>query len=657
MTGGNDAGWIIAPNPAPPIALAARELAHYLALLAPDRPTTAAPLRLGTFADFGAGSRPWPAISSPDLDDAIHIEVDGGTGIIAGSNPRSVLLATYRFLTELGCRWVRPGPDGELIPRVDLATARVRVSEAAAYRHRGICIEGAASYEHVRDLIAWMPKVGLNTYFTQFFEAFTFFERWYAHRGNPHLPTEPFTVDRAREFKARLVEELRRRDLVFHDVGHGWTCEPLGIPGLGWDYAPPTVPPGVERYLAEVGGKRELWEGVPINTQLCYSDPGVRELLVGGIADYAAAHPEVDVIHFWLGDGVNNHCECAVCRELRPADWYVRLLNALDARLADRGLPTRIVFLVYFDLLWPPETERIANPDRFILMFAPITRTYSVPYAAAPDAGGPLPPFALNRLTLPRAVGENVAFLRAWQRLFAGDSFDYDYHPWRDHYREPGASPARPCSTRILSGPGGARVERPRQLPGAARLLSHWTRHGGARSHAVGPVARFQHHRRGSFPRIVRRGWPGVPRLSRRPLPSFRRALPAPRTTRARSGPGAAIRRSGGGNRGVPPDHPAQPRLGRCLPGAVVALSRPPRRPLPPPRRGVAAPGCGRRRGGVAGLVGDGALRARARSRPAPGARCVRVRGGAVATLPGAGVGGTAVVARDLVSARGHCQR
>ncbi len=438
MTGGHGAAWIVAPNPAPPIALAARELAHYLALLAPGWPAATAPLRLGTFADFGAGLRPWPAVPQPDLDDAIHVEVDGGAGIIAGSNPRSVLLAAYRFLTELGCRWVRPGPDGELIPRVDLATARVRVSEAAAYRHRGICIEGAVSYEHVRDLIAWMPKVGLNSYFTQFFEAFTFFERWYAHRGNPHLPAESFTVERAREYKARLVEELRRRGLVFHDVGHGWTCEPLGIPGLGWEYAPPAVPPGAERFLAEVGGERALWEGVPINTQLCYSSPAVRVLLVGGLADYAAAHPEVDVLHVWLGDGLNNHCECAACRGLRPADWYVRLLNALDARLADRGLPTRIVFLVYFDLLWPPETERIANPDRFILMFAPITRTYSVPYAAAPGAGGPLPPFALNRITLPRAVGENVAFLRAWQRRFAGDSFDYDYHLWRDHYREPG---------------------------------------------------------------------------------------------------------------------------------------------------------------------------------------------------------------------------
>lgn len=435
MTFEEAAARIAALNQAAPVAFAASELAHYLARI---DPAGALSLRLGTFADFGLTTRFWPTVERLDLDDAIFIEFGDGEGLIAGSNPRSVLLATYRFLGELGCRWVRPGSDGEVVPTRTLATREVRVSEVASYRHRGICIEGAVSYEHVRDLIAWMPKVGLNSYFTQFFEAFTFFERWYGHRGNPLLPAAPFTIEQARDFKARLAGELVRRGLVFHDVGHGWTCEPLGIPGLGWEYAPPEVPPGAGRYLAEVGGKRELWEGIPVNTQLCYSNPEVQELLVGSIADYAAARPEVDVIHFWLGDGVNNHCECAGCRAARPSDWYVRLLNALDTRLNERGLGTRIVFLIYVDLLWPPETERLRSPDRFILMFAPITRTYSAAFAAAPDAGAELPPFDLNRLSFPRSVRENVAFLRAWQRLFAGDSFDYDYHLMWDHNRDPG---------------------------------------------------------------------------------------------------------------------------------------------------------------------------------------------------------------------------
>lgn len=119
----------------------------------------------------------------------------------------------------------------------------------------------------------------------------------------------------------------------------------------------------------------------------------------------------------------------------------MRLLNELDEQLTAEELPVRIVFLIYVDLLWPPETERIQQPDRFILMFAPITRTYSRPFTAAPAGAAPpaLPPYERNRLTFPRDVDANVAFLRAWQRLFQGDSFDFDYHFMWDHYKDPGA--------------------------------------------------------------------------------------------------------------------------------------------------------------------------------------------------------------------------
>src|SRR5690606_15198103 len=56
-----------------------------------------------------------PKVQDPQRDDAIVIKVDNRQGIIAGANPRATLIAVYRYLTELGCRWVRPGADGELI--------------------------------------------------------------------------------------------------------------------------------------------------------------------------------------------------------------------------------------------------------------------------------------------------------------------------------------------------------------------------------------------------------------------------------------------------------------------------------------------------------------------------------------------------------------
>lgn len=390
-------------------------------------------IRVGLFSEFDTIDA--PAVADALVDDAIYVDVADGAGIISGVNPRSVLLGAYRYLAELGCRWVRPGADGEYIPRLDVLPA-VKLKEMPSYRHRGICIEGAVSLEHVINTIEWMPRVGFNGYFIQFREAYTFFDRWYSHKSNPFLEGVTITVDQAREFTAKAVAEIKKRDMLYHAVGHGWTCEPFGISGLGWERNDSPLPENVTKYLAEVNGKRELWGGIALNTNLCYGNPEARRIVVEEIANYVQAHPEIDILHFWLADGSNNQCECELCRDTRPADFYVMMLNELDRLMTSRGLSTRVVFLIYVDLLWPPVNEKIENPDRFILMFAPITRTYSKSFSARKDLPE-LPPFDLNKLKFPGNVDENVAFLRAWQSHFKGDSFDFDYHLMWDYFKDP----------------------------------------------------------------------------------------------------------------------------------------------------------------------------------------------------------------------------
>ncbi|HOF40762.1 MAG TPA: DUF4838 domain-containing protein [Candidatus Hydrogenedentes bacterium] len=420
------------------IAFAAEELSRYLASMtgldaAVDNAATEG-FSLGLLADFPGV--PAPAVPNPELDDALHIDTAGASGVIAGINPRSVLLAVYRYLTELGCRWVRPGEDGAYVPQLE-RLPDVRISETPSYRHRGVCIEGAVSYEHVRDMVDWLPKLGFNAYFIQFREAHTFFDRWYRHTGNPNEAGEALSIEKAREYTEMLETEIKRRGLLYHKVGHGWTCEPFGIAGLGWEEERRSAPPEVAKYLAEVRGKRDFWKGVALNTNLCYSNPEVRRIIVDAVVAYAREHPAIDYIHFWLGDGTNNNCECAQCVRARPSDFYVMMLNELDQRLTKAGLATRIVFLIYVDLLWPPLEQRIKNSDRFVLMFAPIVRTYSETF----EASGPLPelpPFERNRLVFPKSVEANVAFLKAWQAFFDGDSFDFDYHLMWDHSNDPG---------------------------------------------------------------------------------------------------------------------------------------------------------------------------------------------------------------------------
>jgi len=424
------------------VSFAAAELKKYMSQIDPSKeyitlmykkydPSITDVIWLGQDEAF-----PLPKVQDADKDDAVSIEVHGRAGYITGTNPRSVLIAAYRFLRELGCAFVRPGVDGEVIPSYDLFEADISVFEAASYRHRAICIEGAVNEDHVIDNIDWMPKVGMNGYFNQFRVPYEFYDRWYSHKGNPLYESEAFSMKDAEGIMNESIYEMKKRGLLYHAAGHGWTCDPFGIEGAGWDVGEINVPENVRQYLALVNGERKFWGGVPLNTNLCYSNPYVIETMSNAIADYCVDVPEVDYLHVWLADGHNNHCECENCKDRRPADFYVDLLNRIDEVMTERGIDTKIVFLIYVDLLWEPQAQRIVHPERFTLMFAPIARTYS--QAMNKDAKGCLAPYVRNKITAPRSTGDALESLRGWQEMFRGDSFVFDYHYMWDHCKDPG---------------------------------------------------------------------------------------------------------------------------------------------------------------------------------------------------------------------------
>ncbi|MBQ1244765.1 MAG: hypothetical protein IIX94_03365, partial [Clostridia bacterium] len=103
------------------IDFAAEELKKYLRMMMPRSgeieisysPNAKEGFRLGLMSDFDLDVS---EASDIFLDDILHIDTDEQGGIIAGSNPRSVLLAVYKYLTLNGCRWLFPGVDGERIP-------------------------------------------------------------------------------------------------------------------------------------------------------------------------------------------------------------------------------------------------------------------------------------------------------------------------------------------------------------------------------------------------------------------------------------------------------------------------------------------------------------------------------------------------------------
>ncbi|WP_317367016.1 DUF4838 domain-containing protein [uncultured Tyzzerella sp.] len=371
-------------------------------------------------------------------DDAIEINIEKGNGYITGSNNRSILIGVYKFLEKLGCKFLRPGKDGEKIIHKSFEELSVFTKEKASLRHRGVVIEGANTYENVLDLINWFPKVGYNSYFMQFKYGYTFFKQWYAHINNPYKDKEFFDNEMAIEFTENLAKEIKKRDLLYHVVGHGWTCETVGIVGKGWDSETSDLKEDKKDFLALINGERKFFGDVPLNTNLCNSYKDVQQAFANTIVEYIKENKYGDVIHIWLADAFNNHCECEKCKELTPSDWYVECLNVIDEKLTEMGFTNKIAFLLYFELLWPPIKARFKNPDRFLLMFAPITRTFTKAYDECKKIKGSVNEFKLNKIKLPTKVEDYIEYLKEWQKIFKGDSFDFDYHLGKAHYGDAG---------------------------------------------------------------------------------------------------------------------------------------------------------------------------------------------------------------------------
>ena len=380
--------WIRTGSPATNAVLAysARELARYVRKLTGIRWDVRAVSRvsgkedtawLGT-CDQMPAPPDGPGLTPAPWDDGFAVWSGTGGLPISGRNARSVLFGVYAFLEQQGVRFVRPGRDGEVIPRRSAMALPTAVTvEQPRHRHRGVCIEGAPSLQHALTMVDWCAKKRMNTVFLQFVSSRYFYNLWYERPYNTAFSGHTLTDQEALDLDDRVIAAMKQRGMVFHRVGHGWTSAAFGMPRSGWVHADEPVQPQYTRWLAQVNGERTLFKGIPINTELCYSHQPAFDAFVETIVRYCEAHPELDVVHVWLSDATNNKCECADCRRLSISDWYAKVINALSAALHRRVPATRFVFLCYIELLWPP--EQVAIDERYgnaIMMYAPIARCY-----------------------------------------------------------------------------------------------------------------------------------------------------------------------------------------------------------------------------------------------------------------------------------------
>ena len=426
------------------VDFAAEELKKYLRMMMPRvgeiaisyAPDAKDGFRLGLMSDFGLDTS---ESDNTDLDDILHIDTDTEGGIIAGSNPRSVLLAVYRYLTINGCRWLFPGIDGEFIPIKNIEPTKYH--KMADCRYRGQCNEGAEAQHLMMEEIDFTPKIGMNIFMIEFDNPTAYYNAYYNHNNNKNREPEPVTNETILQWKRQCEAEIAKRGLQFHDMGHGWTGVAFKIPSDGcWSRTTDdTVPEQFRQYLALYQGKRALYDGRPLNTNFCMSNEKARNIVAASIADYAENASNVDYLHVWLSDSYNNMCECEECRKKTPSDWYVMLMNEIDRIMTERGLKTRVVFICYYDTVWAPKTEKINNPDRFALLLAAITRDYAEHVDPAIDpAKVQLTEYQFNANVMPKSVNNYLIHAKEWRDICKVPNFIYEYHFWWPQYRDLG---------------------------------------------------------------------------------------------------------------------------------------------------------------------------------------------------------------------------
>jgi len=375
------------------------------------------------------------------IEDIIDIDIQNGTGYIAGSNPRSILMGVYKYCTSAGCRFIRPGEGGDYVPKADIANHSFKYRKKADRDFRGECSEGAISYEHMRDTVYWLPKIGMNMYMIEGFVPYTYMHKWYGHVGNDKLRIKGQCTDykMLEEYMDLLERDIKRTGIQLHTLGHAWMTERLGIQ----NDCPAKVTAALEKlteeqmqYFALVNGKRGLFHNDPFFTEFCYSNPAARKFLVESVLAYIRKKPHVDFVHLWLADAINNHCECDECRKMIPSDYYVMLMNEMDEALEKIGSDTRIVFIMYTETAFPPEKIRLKNPKRFTLLTA-IGSNYENGYLIE-RYQGEMPKYERNNYVTPDAP-VRLRMYDEWQKWCGNiPSIIYEYRFYTDMYHDLG---------------------------------------------------------------------------------------------------------------------------------------------------------------------------------------------------------------------------
>lgn len=316
---------------------------------------------------------------------------------LVGADARGVLHAVYRFLEELGCRWLAPAYefyDGshEMVPSESRLTYLSKTSvmvESPALPYRKLYVEEGRSHTtaNLLQLIEWMPKLGFNVLV---------------------FPTDYQGENRVKwdDWREALTPELQRRGIVIEVGGHGYQNF------LNADMENGRLFETHPEWFGMEEGKRTARR----KRVFCTSNDDAVAYLQRHVLVYLRERPEIEIFDFWPPDGAR-WCECPACAALGGVpERHARLVAQMGAKLAEELPRVRLECIAYGHYREPPEA--ISFGDDVLVDFCPIAQVFE--YQIYEDAS-------------PTNVTYRTS-LKAWLDRFGGDISVYSYYrkyAWR----------------------------------------------------------------------------------------------------------------------------------------------------------------------------------------------------------------------------------
>ncbi len=271
--------------------------------------------------------------------DGYFLKVTENAVYITGKEKRSTLYGVYRLLENAGCRWMFPGPDGEVVPQIlNLQFDDCEIIDNPDFEVRACCDDTHSEeivdsfVEETMEKFDWACKNRLNSYYGGV-----------SIHGNVFLD-------------AWFMREITKRDFMLEAGGHATIHY-------------------VDKKLFDT--KPELFRmknGVRTpDGNFCSMNPEAVQMVVDGIGNLLKKVPSVKRIHMWFADTYEGSwCECEKCKNLTAAQQCFNVVRAVAKAYPDLWVD----FLLYHD---SEDTSAITEklPSNVCAEYAPRERCYA----------------------------------------------------------------------------------------------------------------------------------------------------------------------------------------------------------------------------------------------------------------------------------------